>query len=679
MQAMQGHKSDVIGAVGDPYRTALKRLRPSLIVVVLLSAAVNLLALTGSIYMLQVYDRVLSSRSVQTLVGLFVIVVVLYSFFALFDALRARFLSRAALRLDNDLAGAAFRIALLPGADKVQATALANLNVLRGFLSSAGATTIADLPFMPLFMTVLFLIHPWLGFLTIGGAAVVCVIALINRAVTAPSLSRSLTLDAQERGFSVESSRSADAVRAMRMQTAVTGHWLKLHKKALASGQSGNEPSEVLAASSRSFRMLLQSSILTLGAYLVLLEQISPGMIIASSILAGRALAPVDQLIGHWRTIARSLTAHRHLAAAFAALPQGEDAIELPAPKGHVSVRKLTKLGADASGVDPRRIVSDASFSLQAGDGLGVIGASASGKTTLARLLVGATHADGGEVRLDGATLEQWPSRQLGRAIGYLPQSLELLPGTIRDNIARFDPEATDEAVIDAAMLTGIHDMIMTLPKGYATRICDAGAPSPLSGGQIQRLGLARAVFGLPALVVLDEPNANLDISGDDALARTITALRRSGSTVIVMTHRPSALGAVNKLLVLDAGRIKAFGDKDEILAAPRAAPAANAAPVPSAAPASTFRAAPPRRSVVAVAPAGAPNEARAKSRTIVKLPPQTAPQTAPHAAPQTTSRTATQPVTDPHSEPEAAAKPRARAVPMVVRKAGPARAKRQA
>lgn len=643
MQGAQKQITNEGGAEGDSYRAALRRLRPAFVMVVLLSAAVNLLALTGSIYMLQVYDRVLSSRSVQTLVGLFVIVVVLYVFFALFDALRARFLSRAALRLDNDLAGEAFRIALLPGngstegseALKARTAAQSNLSILRGFLSSAAATTIADLPFMPLFLAVLFLVHPWLGFLTIGGAVLIGLLALLNRTVTAPALARSQSLDAQDRGFSTDSRRSADAIRAMSMQTAVTGHWLGLHRKALASGQSGNEPSEVLAASSRSFRMLLQSAILTLGAFLVLRGEISPGMIIAASILAGRALAPVDQVIGHWRSIARSLTAHRELGLAFASMPQTEAAIALPAPKGQITVQKLTKLGADRSGTDPHRILSEASFALQPGDGLGVIGASASGKTTLARLLVGAIHPDGGEIRLDGATLNQWPAQQLGRAIGYLPQSLELLPGTIRDNIARFDPEASDADVIDAAMLTGIHDMIMKLPQGYATRLCDAETPSPLSGGQTQRLGLARAVFGLPPLVVLDEPNANLDIAGDNALARTIKALRQSGSTVIVMTHRPSALGVVNKLMVLEAGQIKTFGDKDEVLAEPKATPAA-ASPAPT----------PPIPAPAADTPA--------KSGSVVSLPPQNAPKAAPATL-------------------------RPRAVPAVVRNAGPARVWRQA
>jgi ATP-binding cassette, subfamily C, bacterial exporter for protease/lipase len=644
-------------AGSDPYHDALRRLRPSLGVVLLLSAAVNLLALTGSIYMLQVYDRVLSSRSVQTLVGLFVIVVLLYGFFAMFDALRARFLSRAALRLDDDLAGAAFRLALLPGdgrtgdsaaeqsaARQAQAAAQTNLGTLRSFLSGPAATTIADMPFMPLFLVVLFLVHPWLGYLTIAGALVVCVIALINRRVTAPSLQRGLTLDARERSFSTDSRRSADAIRAMSMQTAVTGHWLGLHRKALASGQSGNDPSEVLAASSRSFRMLLQSAILTLGAYLVLLEEITPGMIIAASILAGRALAPVDQLIGHWQGIARSLTAHRQLGLAFATMPQTEAEIALPAPTGQITVHKLTKLAANPAKIDPRRILSEATFSLWPGDGLGVIGASASGKTTLARLLVGAIRPDGGEIRLDGATFDQWPARQLGRAIGYLPQSLELLPGTIRDNIARFDPEATDADVIDAAMLTGIHDMIMQLPQGYATRICDPDVPSPLSGGQTQRLGLARAVFGLPPLVVLDEPNANLDIAGDDALARTISALRRSGSTVIVMTHRPSALGAVNKLLVLEAGRVKAFGDKEEVLAEPKAAPAT----------ASGSGSAPIAANGQGGLPPTAPAEASVKSGSVVMLPQQAGLDT--QAGPT-----------------------RPRAVSSVVRNAGPVRARRPA
>ena len=313
--------------------------------------------------------------------------------------------------------------------------------------------------------------------------------------------------------------------------------------------------------------MLLQSAILTLGAFLVLRGDITAGMIIAGSILSGRALAPVDQLIGQWRIIGRVMAAHKRLDEIFAKDTSQPERVALPDPSGALTVSGLTKTGAARPNGEPPKILSDISFSLASGDALGVIGNSASGKSTLARLLVGAGQGDAGEVRLDGATLDQWHPDQLGRNIGYLPQMLEMLPGTIRDNIARFDPEAPDDDVIAAARMTGIHDMILQLPDGYNTRLGDPYAPAPLSGGQIQRLGLARAVYGMPRFVVLDEPNANLDMAGDAALTKAIKTLRAAGSTVIVMAHRPSVLSAVNKLMVLTAGTVGAFGDRDVLLA----------------------------------------------------------------------------------------------------------------
>lgn len=564
-----GEMQDISGL----YHRALRRRRPVLLGVLGLSGLINLLALTGSLYMLQVYDRVLSSRSMETLAGLFAIVVVLYGFYTLFTALRARFLSRTAFGLDTELAGPAFGLGIETArqdvADQGAAGAVGDLTILRRFVSGPGFTALLDLPFMPIFVVVLFILHPWLGWMTIGGALLAGLIALVNRAVTRRAAGDIRARDRAEASFADQSRDSGEMILAMGLTRAVTRRWAALRATALASTQSSGDPSEVLASLSRGFRMLLQSAILTLGAILVLRGEISPGMIIAASILSGRALAPVDQLIGHWRNIGQGIAAHRRLAATFATAQPRPVGIDLPDPVGQITVRNLTKLGPGATGIDPPRILSGVSFSLRPGDGLGVVGDSASGKTTLARLLVGAGLPDAGEVRLEGATLDQWPAERLGRIVGYLPQSLSFLPGTIRENIARFDPDATDEAIIDAAMLTGIHDMILKLPRGYATRIGDPDAAPILSGGQMQRLGLARAVYRMPPLVVLDEPNSNLDIAGDAALTRTIAALRKSGTTVIVMAHRPSALEAVNKLMVLHDGEVRVFGDKAEVLADP--------------------------------------------------------------------------------------------------------------
>jgi len=567
----------------NAYQLGLHKLRPAFVMVGLFSAVINVLMLTGSIYMLQVYDRVLSSGSVPTLFGLFAIVVVLYAFLGYYDFLRTRSLSRMAIKLDQMTGAATFRNWVrsgLPGdagAGPMAGQPLRDLEVVRSFMSGPAIMALFDLPWVPLYLGILFFIHAWLGWLTVAGAGVVFLLALANRAVTRRAILRSMAMDGAERDFTERSRRGAEAIQAMGMEQAITARWGAMHIATLAAGQMGSDPSEMLAAASRAFRMLLQSAILTLGALLVLRGEISGGMIIASSILTGRALTPVDQIIGQWRSMARALEAHRNLGAFFAAQPAQKQQIDLPAPTGQITVTRVSKLAPGKPGTDRARILNQVSFTLEPGDGLGVIGNSASGKSTLARLLVGAWGPDAGEVRLDGATLDQWDPVKLGRAIGYLPQTLEMLPGTIRDNIARFDPEADDGSVIAAAKLAGVHEMILRLPEGYATRL--GGAEMPLSGGQIQRLGLARAIYRQPRLVVLDEPNSNLDVAGDDALAQTIAALRAAGSVVIVMAHRPSAIAAVNKVMILHSGTVAQFGDKEEVLAAVTGRTAAAQAP----------------------------------------------------------------------------------------------------
>lgn len=580
------------GVAPNAYRIALARLRPAFVAALVFSAAVSVLMLTGSIYMLQVYDRVLGSGSVPTLLALFAIVVVLHVFLAIYDFLRSRLLARAALRLDQALAPMAFRAWLRdavpghgnrPGEGRGDSRPLLDLDGVRGFLSGPAATGLMDIPFAPIFLAVLFLIHPLIGWATVAGAGVVVGIALANRALTRAPIARGMAGDAAARDFAEAGRQGAEAVLAMGMTGAVTGRWRALQTGALAAGQQGSDPSEALAAASKAFRMLLQSAILTLGAWLVLVGEITPGMIIAASILSGRALAPVDQVIGQWRAIGRAAECHRRLMAYFDSLPAETPRIALPAPTGAIEVTGVTKYAPGQPRSDRSRILTQVSFRLEPGDGLGVIGNSAAGKSTLARLLTGAWTPDAGEIRLDGATPDQWDPDTLGRAIGYLPQNLDLMPGTIRDVIARFDPAAEDAAVIEAAKLVGVHEMILGLPDGYATRIGTGPGTVPLSGGQSQRLGLARAVFGRPNLVVLDEPNANLDVAGDEALSQAVAQLRARGATVVVMAHRPSAIAAVNKLLILHNGRVLQFGDKETALAGNRRQPAAPTPAAPAA------------------------------------------------------------------------------------------------
>lgn len=563
----------------NSYRAALGGMTSTFVLVGLFSAAINILMLTGSVYMLQVYDRVLGSGSLATLAGLFTVVVILYAFLGLYEFLRARLMARAALRLDLAIGPDAFRVWMQSGngrespKDKGQSEEpMRDLGIVRGFFSGPAILSLFDVPWIPLYFGILFLIHPWLGILTLAGAAIVALAAVAGRLLTRRALGQSMTLEANERNFSDQARRNAEVVDSLGMQGRVATLWRQMHLTSLSVSQEASDISEIVSAFSKTFRMLLQSATLTVGAVLVIDQQMSGGMIVASSIISGRALAPIDQMIGHWRSIGRALVAHRGLMAFFDNLQADKPRIALPAPTGQITVTRLSKLVPGTAGQQDRpRILTQVSFSLLPGDGLGVIGNSASGKSSLARLLVGAWQPDGGEIRLDGATPDQWDPDVLGRSVGYLPQHVEMLPGTIRDNIARFNTGIPDQMVIEAAQLAGVHEMILKLPAGYATRV--GGSEHVMSGGQIQRLGLARALFGGPALIVLDEPNSNLDVSGDNALAQAITTMRARGATVVVMAHRPSAIAAVNKVLILHGGMVAAFGLKEDILAAASQSP----------------------------------------------------------------------------------------------------------
>jgi PrtD family type I secretion system ABC transporter len=558
----------------NAYTHAQNILRPAFLAVFVFSAIINILMLTGSIYMLQVYDRVLSSGSLATLITLFGIVLVLYVFLGFYDFLRRRMLSRIAIKLDQDIGSETFNHWVYSGIrggkfDQTveQAQPMRHFDTVRHFLSGPAVTALFDLPFVPLFLVMLFMIHPWLGILTVVGALVAAVLATASRFLTRDAIRNSMMLNREAKNFSDQAHFNGDVIVAMGMQHNVATHWRVLQNSALIAEQNSSDPSEVLSSTSKSFRMVLQSSILTLGAYLVLAGEISAGMIIASSILSGRALAPIDQTIGQWRSIGSTLEAHRLLTKFFATRVIAPETIDLPAPTGAITIRDLSKLapqtGPEAS---RKRILRQVSFELEPGDGLGVIGNSASGKSTLAKLLVGIWRSDGGEIRLDSALHEQWDPTSLGRWIGYLPQNFSLLPGTIAANIARFEPDVKDSDVIAAAKMAGVHEMILRLPKGYTTQVGMGTEVAQLSGGQVQRLGLARAIFGTPKFVVLDEPNSNLDVAGDNALTQAIAALREAGSTVIVMAHRPSAIATVNKVLVLNNGQVAHFGNKEDVL-----------------------------------------------------------------------------------------------------------------
>lgn len=554
----------------NKYAIALRRQKPGFAFVLIISGVISVLMLTGSIYMLQVYDRVLSSGSIATLMGLFAIVVVLYLFFGLFDLLRQRMLARIGTRLECDLGRSGFlaQLQAKQGDKNGAVDPLRHLSGISQFLSGPTAGNLFDLPFVPVFLAVLFIVHPVLGLIVVGGAVVAGLSALIAGFIARRWQEHRNQGAARQAEFAAETVRNTETVIAMGMQNNLAAHWHRMQLANLKTHQQSARGTEILASFSKTFRILLQSSILTVGAVLVLKEQISPGMIIASSVLSGRVLAPVDQAIGQWRAIAQTVFAHRALLGFFERGKDKAGNIDLPKPSGRLAVTSLTKFAAGATATRQELLLQSVSFSLEPGDGLGVIGKSAAGKSILARLLVGAWQPDRGEVRIDGAGFDKWPAGGIGRHIGYLPQSVTLLPGTIGQNIARFDPHATDGDIVAAAQLANVHDLILRLPNGYATEVGGASG-SPLSGGQIQRIALARAVIFKPSLIVLDEPNAHLDGAGDTALEDAITQLRAGGSTVIVMAHRPSAIAAVNKILILDQGRMTKFGDKDKILGKP--------------------------------------------------------------------------------------------------------------
>lgn len=576
------------------YDSVLRGLRGPALIAGGLSALINVLMLTGSVYMLQVYDRVLGSGSLSTLQGLFLIVTLAYVFYGLYEFLRARVLSRAAVRLNNGLSAAAFRAWLTAGlggqsagqgagqagGGRADALPLRDLEILRGFVGSPMMGTLFDLPWVPFYLLVLYVVHPMLGLLTLAGMAVVVVVAVLNGYLTQSSNEAALGREFHARRFADAGQHNAETVVAMGMTDEVVKRWHLLQDASLAVAQKAGDTTEATSAFSKSFRMFLQSAMLTLGAFLVLGHEMSAGMIVAASVISGRALAPIDQLIGQWKQIGRARAAHLRLRAFFATSDAPAEALGLPRPTGKVVATDLVRFVPNAEpGRERRRQIDRVSFALEPGMGLGVIGDSASGKSTLARLLVGVCRADAGELRFDGATREQWGA-ELARHIGYLPQTVTMLPGTVRDNIRRFQADSLAKDVIDAARMAGVHDMILRLPQGYDTML---GMPDqPLSGGQLQRLGLARAVFGTPPIVVLDEPNSALDEAGEMALREAIRALKAAGSAVVLMTHRRAILDEMDKVLMLRQGAVVKYGARADVLAglAPAAALPPEAVPV---------------------------------------------------------------------------------------------------
>jgi len=530
----------------------------------IISFFVNLLMLTGPLFMLQVYDRVLASGSIPTLQALFLLVAGLYVVMGLLDFLRGRVLANAGARFQAVLDGRVFegtmRVALVPGERARPANAMRDLEAIQQFLSGPAPYAFFDAPWAPIYIAVIFALHSYMGWFAVGAAVVLLVLALLNQITTlAPEKeSRAATASAEKYSESVR--REAETVRALGMIETAKAHWGRQRGDALVAQMSHSGRSGLFQAMSKSVRLFLQSAILAVGAWLAVKQEISPGAMIAGSILMGRALAPIDQAIAQWRVFIRARQASTALQHFFASLPVAEPRTALPDPAARLTVSNV----AIAPPGMRTPLVRGVSFDVQPGEAVGVIGPSASGKSTLARALVGIWPVMAGEVRLDGATLDQWSEEDFGKLIGYLPQDVGLFDGTIARNIARLSETASDGDILLAAQRAGVHDMIVKLPDGYSTEIGEGGAQ--LSGGQRQRIGLARALFGDPPLLVFDEPNANLDAEGEQSLIHAIRQAKERGRAVIVMAHRPSAIAVCDRLLVMKNGMPVAFGPRDEVL-----------------------------------------------------------------------------------------------------------------
>lgn len=535
---------------------AVSELKKLLGNIAVFSFFINLLILASPLYMLQIYDRVLTSKSGPTLAYLSLYIALALATMAVLELVRSRLLVRAGVRFDRRLAPDLFGFVLSEGSS---GQPLRDLETLRTFATGNSILALLDLPWIPVFITTVFLLNPLLGNVALAGAILLLALGLSNEYFSRSRLveaGRAMALGTQ---FAETSARNAEVIRAMGMLGNLRRIWRAKHAAGVALQASASDRAGAFAAAAKFVRFGMQSAMLGAGAWLVLHEEMTAGAMVAGSILMGRAVAPVEQAIASWRTFVQARVAYRRLGEVLAADSRRAEPTRLPVPHG--SLRVENAFWAAPGRTDP--IVAGISLALQAGDSLGVIGPSASGKSTLARLIVGVRTPTNGVVRLDNANIADWPREALGPHIGYLPQDVELFSGTVADNICRFG-EPNSQKIVAAAQFANAHDMIVELPKGYDTVIGHGGAE--LSGGQRQRIGLARALYGLPALIVLDEPTAHLDAEGEAAVRQALGMLKELKRTVVVVAHRPTLIGGVDKIVVLHRGAVAKFGPAAEIL-----------------------------------------------------------------------------------------------------------------
>ncbi len=543
---------------------ALRACRTAFIGVGIMSCMINLLYLTGSLFMLEVYDRVLPSRSVPTLVGLIILACGLYIAQGILDLIRGRILGRIGTSLDEALNARVFdtvvRLPLIVGGRNEGLQPLRDLDNVRSFLGSMGPGAFFDLPWLPFYLAICFAFHVLIGLTALIGAIILVTLTVLTEFLSRTPAREAMGLAARRNDLAATSRRNAEVLVSMGMSGRLTRRWSAANQNYLEGNQRASDVAGGLGAAAKVMRMMLQSAVLAVGAYLVIHQEATAGIIIAGSILAARALAPVDLAIAHWKSFVAARQSWHRLNRLLESLPARPVPTLLQSPSSRLSVEAVTMVPPG----DQRIIVQDVTFTLSAGSGLGIIGPSGSGKSTLVRALVGVWQPARGKVRIDGAALDQWSSDVLGRYVGYLPQDVELFAGSVAQNICRFDPEATSESIIAAAKEAGVHEMIIKMREGYDTQIGEQG--TALSAGQAQRVALARALYGNPFLIVLDEPNSNLDTEGDEALTRAVRGARERGAIVVVVAHRPIGIEAVDQLLVLKDGRMQAFGPKETVL-----------------------------------------------------------------------------------------------------------------
>ena len=523
----------------------------------------NLLYLALPLYTYQVYGRVLVSQSVPTLVVLSAITLFCFAVSSAIDDFRARILINYGVMLDQRVSGKVFSAlfdASVRGDPGARAQALRDLDQFRQTLTGAAAAVFFDVPWIPVFVVVLYIIDPAVGVLATVGALVLLGLALMQERIIRPVMKEASDGQLRSYAFTDAALRNGEVVRAMGMLPTLGASWAGHRAVAIERGASAAEISNTFTDIIKAVRMAIQVLIIAIGAYLILKAKIHQGMLFANMILASRALAPIEKIVGSWDPLNNMVRAHGRLMELLSKAEPGAQATALPRPKGRLTVEALNFA---PPGV-PKLLLGNINFSVEPGETLGVIGPSGAGKSTLARLLVGIWRPNNGVVRLDGADVFSWDRADFGRYVGYLPQDTELFGGSIRDNIARFRSDVRDEDVVSAAQLAGVHELILRLPKGYETEVGDGG--HTLSAGQRQRVGLARTVLGNPAFIVLDEPNASLDAEGEDALLKAIDAMKTNGATVVIISHKPAIFRAADKMLVLREGRIELFGPRDQVM-----------------------------------------------------------------------------------------------------------------